>query len=294
MICTNCFENNYRTAKTEVPLTINGVEQVLHDVDCEKCPSCNDIIFTHGQSLEVDKKRISLEFGLKPLLTPAQLKGLRRILDMNLDEICDVLHIGKNTYGRWERGDSDITPSMNLLVHNLVEKIPGAAVNLFPAERNKTLDFLNSRLLRPETSLGEYIRNVIEGAKFLPTIVCEAVDITHQELTKLQNNEVEPEKIPVVVSARFVRFFRLSIDALRNLMNNSIGILDMKSGVTAVHARSTSYDGKGASIQDSSVNKILEKLAQQKGGLQVKRSVSEQYLAKVNAAFSQMSNGVEP
>lgn len=294
MICTNCFDDSYRSAKTEVPLIINGVEQILHDVDCEKCPSCNDIIFTHGQSLEVDKKRIALEFGQKALLTSAQLKSLRRILGMNLDEICEVLQIGKNTYGRWERGDSDITPSMNLLVHNLIERVPGAAVNLFPLERSKTLDGLNPQLLGLDTSFGEYLRNAIEGAKLFPAIICDAMGITSQELTKLQNNEVEPEKIPVEVSARFVRFFRLSIDALRNLMNNSIGILDMKSGVTAVHARSTSYDGKGASIQDSSVNKILEKLAQQKGGLQVKRSVSEQYLAKVNAAFSQMNNGVEP
>ncbi len=294
MICTNCFEDHYRTEKTQVPVSIEGEERVLRDMDCEVCPSCGDTMFTHEQSLEIDKKRVALEFGLKPLLTPAQLKALRNMLSMNLDEICEVLRIGKNTYGRWERGDSDITPSMNLLVHNLIEKVPEAAINLFPAERERKLESINPRVLRPEISFGEYIRKALEETKLIPTTVCAAVGITPQELTKLQNNEVEPEKIPAEVSARFTRFFRLNLDALRNLLNNSMGILDMKSGVTAVHARSTSYDGKGASIQDSSVNKILEKLAQQKGGLKVKRSVSEEYLAKVKTALSQIDSGARP
>lgn len=124
MICTNCFAAEYRAAKTELTITVNGESRVLHDLDCETCPACGEITFTHAQSLEIDKKRIALEFGLKPLLTPEQLKTLRRVLDMKLDEICDLLRIGRNTYGRWERGEVAITPSMNLLVHSLMEKMP--------------------------------------------------------------------------------------------------------------------------------------------------------------------------
>ena len=30
-----------------------------------------------------------------------------------------------SSYGRWERGEVEITPSMNLLVHSLMEKMPG-------------------------------------------------------------------------------------------------------------------------------------------------------------------------
>ena len=82
MICTNCFEAEYATAKTELTVTINGQKHVLHDLNCELCPACGDITFTHAQSLEIDKKRIALEFGVKPLLTPAQLKTLRRVLNM--------------------------------------------------------------------------------------------------------------------------------------------------------------------------------------------------------------------
>jgi putative zinc finger/helix-turn-helix YgiT family protein len=125
MICTNCFEAEYKSAKTELTVTVNGESHVLRDLDCETCPDCGEITFTHAQSLEIDKKRIALEFGLKPLLAPDQLKILRRVLDMKLEDICDLLHVGRNTYGRWERGEVEITPSMNLLVHSLMEKMPG-------------------------------------------------------------------------------------------------------------------------------------------------------------------------
>jgi len=212
---------------------------------------------------------------------------------MKLDDICDVLHIGKNTYGRWERGEVEITPSMNLLVHNLIEKVPGAAVSLFVSERNVALEKVNARILGPETTFGEYIRKAIEATKLFPAIICDSVGVAPAELTKLQNNEVEPEKIPVDVAAKFILFFRLNIDNLRNLLNNALGIFEMKSSVTAVHARSTSYDGKAATIQDSTVNKILEKLAQKKGGLPTKRNVSEDYLAKVKLVLSQRNSTVE-
>lgn len=125
MMCTNCFKAEYKAAKTKLTVTVHGESHVLRDLDCETCPACGEITFTHSQSLEIDKKRVALEFGLKPLLTPDQLKTLRRVLDMKLDDICDLLHIGRNTYGRWERGEVEITPSMNLLVHSLMEKMPG-------------------------------------------------------------------------------------------------------------------------------------------------------------------------
>jgi putative zinc finger/helix-turn-helix YgiT family protein len=289
MICTNCFEAEYKTAKTDLSVTVNGEKHLLRDLDCETCPACGEITFTHAQSLEVDKKRIALEFGVKPLLTPAQLKILRRVLNMKLDEICDLLHIGRNTYGRWERGEVEITPSMNLLVHNLIEKVPDARVNLLENERIAAVEKANAQLLRQYISFGEYIREVVAATRILPDVVCASVGIEPAELVRIQNNDVEPERTPAEVTAMLAYFFRVTADPLKKLLNEAARVIALKGDVTAVHARSTCYDAKGTAVQASSVNKIMEKLAQKKGAGRGQKQVSEDYLAKVKAILERLN-----
>jgi len=289
MKCTNCFESEYQLSKTELKVKINGVAHTLHDVECEICPGCGDITFTHAQSLEIDKKRITLEFGSKPLLTADQLKMLRRILNIRLDDICDLLHIGRNTYGRWERGEINITPSMNLLVHGLIDRIPEARVNLMDEERIAAVERANARILEANISFGEYIREVITSTKLLPDIVCSLLGVEVSDFTKIQNNEIVPENIPVEITARLANFFRLSFDVVSRLLTSSLNIIVMKNSVTAVHARSTCYDGKEVAIQSSSVNKIMEKLAQQNGSIPGQKEVSKEYLDKVSEAMSRLN-----
>ena len=289
MICTNCFEAEYKAAKTELAVSIDGKKHLLRDLDCEICPACGDITFTHAQSLEVDKKRIALEFGVKPLLSPEQLKILRRVLNMKLEEICDLLHIGRNTYGRWERGEVDITPSMNLLVHNLIEKVPDARVNLMESDRIVSVEKANVKLLGQYISFGEYIREAIAATRILPDVACASAGIEPAELVRIQNNDVEPERTPAEVTAKLAYFFRINFDALKKLLNETARVIAMKGDVTAVHARSTCYDAKGTAVQASSVNKIMEKLAQKKGGGRGQKQVSEDYLAKVKAILAQLN-----
>jgi len=293
MICTNCFEAEYKSAKTELTVTVNGESHVLIDLDCEACPACGEVTFTHAQSLEIDKKRIALEFGLKPLLTAVQLKILRRFLGMKLDEICDLLHIGRNTYGRWERGEVEITPSMNLLVHNLIEKVPDASVNVLEMARIPVIEKTNAELLGSYISLGEYIREVIAAARLMPEIVCLSIDMEPGDLVRIENNDLQPEKIPCELTAKIALYFHIPFDALARLLNETLKVLTMKGAVSAVHARSTCYDAKGAGIQASSVNKILEKLAQKKGVEQSQTQVSDDYLAKVKAELERLQGTEE-
>lgn len=286
MICTNCYECEYTAAKTELAVTINGVSHVLHELDCETCPSCGDITFTHSQSLAIDKKRVALEFGEKPILTPIQLKNLRRFLDMKLDDICDLLHVGRNTYGRWERGEVGITPSMNLLVHSLIERVPDASVNLLDSVRTAAIKKANTSILSKHISFGEYIREVIAATRLIPDVVCGLIGIETAELVRIQNNEVAPEKIAHEVTAKIAHFFGLTCDTLKKLLNEALTVFDMKGSVSTVHACTTCYGDKAVVMQTSSVNKILEKLAQQKGARHSQQQVSEVYLAKVFAIMT--------
>lgn len=288
MICTNCLEEEYQPSKTELTISINGEAHVLHDLECETCPACGEVTFTHAQSLEIDKRRIALEFGAKPLLTPEQLKILRRFLGLKLDEICDLLHIGRNSYGRWERGEVAITPSMNLLVHNLIEKVSDASVNVLEALRIPAIERANAGLLGSYISFGEYIREVIAAAKLMPEVVCLSIGMELEELVRIENNDLQPEKIPYELAAKIALYFRIPFDALARQLNETLKVLTMKNAVSAVHARSTCYDAKGAGIQASSVNKILEKLAQKKGPDQSQQRVSDAYLSRVKTALERL------
>ncbi|QOX78275.1 type II toxin-antitoxin system MqsA family antitoxin [Trichlorobacter lovleyi] len=285
MICTNCFNADYKTSTTDLTVTVNGESHLLRDLACETCPACGEVTFTHGQSLEIDKQRVALEFGLKPLLTPEQLKTVRRVLNMKLDEICDLLQIGRNSYGRWERGEVAITPSMNLLVHNFIEKFPDAKVNLIPSERIAAISKVNSSLLDQYLSFGEYIREVINATRLLPDLVCASLEIEPAILTRIENNDFAPEQISPDVTARIVQFFGLTLDNLKRLLNATLSIVSMKNSATVVHARSTSYDAKGAAAQSRTVNMMLEKLAQKRGESAQQKLVSDDYLVKVQAAL---------
>lgn len=288
MICTNCFEAEYKPAKTDMTVDIDGRKHILRDLDCEACPTCGEIIFSHQQSLEIDKKRIAFQFGEKPLLTPDQLKLLRRVLDMNLEEVCNLLHIGRNTYGRWERGEVAITPSMNLLIHNFIERFPDARVNFYVEDRIKTIEKANATLLGRDISLGEYLREVMAATRLLPDVVYHLTGIVPDDWKRIQNNEMEPEKIPSEMAGKVAHFFRLTLDALEKLLNETWRITSMKSSFTAIHARSCCHGVGGLALKESSMNKIIEKVAQKRGNAPIPKTVSKEYLAKVKAILEEM------
>lgn len=118
MICTNCYKADYVITKVPLRLARRAVQ-----VEGSTCPICHAVTFTQTQSAAIDRKRKAFDHGDQPLLTPQQLKDFRKHLDLTLVEICQALHLGKNTYGRWERGESAISASMSLLIRGLMNYI---------------------------------------------------------------------------------------------------------------------------------------------------------------------------
>ena len=283
MLCTNCFNDEYRTITIDKEVVINGRPQTIGEVKCEECPSCKDIVFTHQQSLAMDKKRINLEFSSKPVLTPQQLRLLRKILNMNLDEVCEILHIGRNSYGRWERGEVAISPSMNLLVHQFIERFPEARVNLIEAEMQAEIEKAKAHYLTDSISLGEFIRNVIRTTNIVTDIVCGRLGVKAEEMERIEDNDLPPESIPAEISANIIKFFHLTMDALRQLFENTLKIQRLKKQVSFMHVRTTHY-GKATESHARSMNKILEKyIAEDAPEYQI--SVNPQYLKKVRACL---------
>ena len=284
MLCTNCFNDEYQTTTIEKEVVINGRPKIIGDVKCEKCPSCGDIVFTHQQSLALDKKRINLEFSSKPMLSPQQLRLLRKILNMRLDEICGILHIGRNSYGRWERGELAISPSMNLLIHQFIERFSEAKVNLIEEEMVAEIEKAKTRYLTPSVSLGEFIRNVMQKTNILTDIVCIRLAVKMRDMESIQNNELSPESIPTRVSANILKFFHLTMDDLRLLFENTLKIQRLKGRVSFMHVRSTHYGRAAEPTHMRSMNKILEKyVAEDVPKFNI--SINPEYLKKVEASL---------
>jgi len=280
MICTNCFNDEYETITITKDVVINGRQHAIHGVECNKCLSCGDIIFTHQQSLALDKKRINLEFSSKPVLTAQQLKLLRKILNMGLEDICDLLHIGKNSYGRWERGEVEISPSMNLLVHQLIERFPEARVNLIESEMVSEIEKAKDRYLSNSISLGEFMRNVMKATKILPDIVSDRIGLKVADLDRIENNELAPENIPVKVVVNILKLFHLTIDNLKHLFENTMKINLLRGQVSFIHMRQAKY-GKGIlSSQSKSINKILEHYVMESDST-TKQTINPDYMERV-------------
>jgi len=290
MLCTNCFNDEYQTTTTAKEVVINGRPQTINDVKCEKCPSCGDIVFTHTQSLVLDKKRINLEFSSKPVLTPQQLTLLREILNMKLDEICEILHIGRNSYGRWERGEVAISPSMNLLIHQFIERFPKARVNLIEAEMQAELEKAKTRYLTDSVSLGEFIRNVIQATTILLDIVSSRVGVKAGVMESIANNDLPPENIPAEISANILKYFHLTINDLRRLFDNTKKIQLVKGQISFMHARTSNYGEAAESMRARSMNKVIEKyLAEDAPKIRI--SVKPKYLKKISACLQKEGIG---
>lgn len=280
MICTNCFKGEYKTIRIPKETIINDRPAVIEDVECEKCFVCGDIIFTHQQSLELDKKRINIEFSSKPTLIPYQLELLRRILNMSLDEICDSLHIGKNTYGRWERGEVAITPSMNLLVHNFIDRFKEAKVNLIEMETQAAIKEAKERYFDKSLSLGEFIRKVLSATKILPEVICRKTGSEIEFFNRIQNNEVSPEKIPIEIAANILEFFHLTISNLRQLLENALAVHHLRGKISFIHVRKANYGQEGITSQSKSINKILEQYLDQERA-SFSKTISEAYMKSI-------------
>lgn len=290
MLCTNCFNGDYRTTTISKDVVINGRTQTIGDVECETCPNCGDIIFTHSQSLTLDKKRIQLEFGSQPILTTQQLRLLRKILNMNLEEICNLLHIGKNSYGRWERGEIEISPSMNLLVHQLIERFPEARVNLIEVEMQTEIEKARTRYLTDSVSLGEFVRNVLRATKIVTDIACDKLGIAAGDLERIENNDLPPERIPARISANILMFFQLTMDNLRQLLENALKIQGLKQQVSFMHVRTSKYGKAKESTQARSMNKILEQYVAEEGTM-AQPSVDPEYLRKIGICLQEGMEG---
>lgn len=294
MLCTNCFDAEFVTVKKPYKIKINGVEREISDIEREECPECGETIFTQSQAIALDRKRVELEFGSKSLLTPYQLKLLRSILNLTLEQISEMLHIGKNSYGRWERGESEITPSMSLLIHNLIDRMPSAKVNLIETEMTKRILDAKQRIFvrDKDISFGKYVKDCLEFTGILPLIVCERIDIREECLRNIENNKIDITTIGPELVYRIASFFKATYEELEKMLYKSAELFRLGGEVSYIHAR---VDNNTACLSIAEENSLADILEAINAAHPVESSdivIDKDFLNKVKQYYEAESQGV--
>jgi transcriptional regulator with XRE-family HTH domain len=289
MICSNCFEAEFKTVKKPYEIFINDEKQIIEDVEREECPLCGYSIFTHSQAIYLDKKRVIEEFGSKPLLTPFQLKMLRSILDLTLDQISEMLHIGRNTYGRWERGEVDITPSMNLLVHNFIDKMPIAKVNLIESFMDKEILSVKRKILslNDKISLGKYLNEFFTLTGILPAIISQQVEISGDILRKIETHSIDIPSLNLDRVYSIAKFLKLSFSELAKMLRCSFEVFHSKDMVSFMHTRTVDTKSTLSKDEEDSIADIMEALTlnEEIGSKNSDISVIEEYIEQVQKIY---------
>ena len=291
MICSNCFEAEFKTMKKPYKIFINGEKKIIEDVEREECPLCGHSIFTHSQAIDLDKKRVTEEFGSKPRLTPFQLKMLRSILNLTLDQISEMLHIGKNTYGRWERGVVDITPSMNLLVHNFIDKISIAKVNLIESFMNKEIMSAKTKILslNDNISFGKYLNAFFAQTGVLPAIFCQKIDLSEETLRKIETNSIDITRLNVEKIYSIAELLKLKFPELAKMLKKSFEVFYLSSDVSFIHARTVDDTRTMTKEEEDSIADILEaviELGEEEGSKNLDSSTIEKYIGEVRRIYN--------
>jgi hypothetical protein len=179
---------------------------------------------------------------------------------------------------------------MNLLVHNLIERVPGASVNVFERERIAAIKKANASLVKLDISLGSYLGKVIDLTKLNPEIVSTSIGLPVTEFVKISNDEVFPQKIPHEVAAKIAHYFNLPFDTLASQLNALQKIVVTESYATSVHDLSLPYNRKDEILLKNKVTCGKEIPDQEKGKPKNFPRVSEEYLAKVSAALKEITD----
>lgn len=104
MFCPECgFEN---LVETSAPLTedFKGEQITVHDVTRYECPRCHEYVISADQSKKMTKQLYSQYRNRFGLLSPSEIKDIRKKYGWNQTEFERVLGVTSPTVSRWESG----------------------------------------------------------------------------------------------------------------------------------------------------------------------------------------------
>jgi putative zinc finger/helix-turn-helix YgiT family protein len=97
---------------TEVKCGTAKKELRIGNISWDECDACGEKIFDDNAMKQISDAR----YEAVGLLTPSELKEIRRKLGYTQEQMATFLGIGNKTYCRWENGTSIQTKSMDTLI----------------------------------------------------------------------------------------------------------------------------------------------------------------------------------
>ncbi|NQT38495.1 MAG: type II toxin-antitoxin system MqsA family antitoxin [Planctomycetes bacterium] len=122
--------------RLEPPPNIPGGTMTVPDATWLACSTCNEEILSDALSKAIDRQRCK-RLGL---LTPEELREVRKRTGLSAVDMAQLLGVGEKTYTRWENGRSIQNKSNDTLIR-LLDK-HAAAFSLIEAEREPNRDTL--------------------------------------------------------------------------------------------------------------------------------------------------------
>lgn len=153
------------------PENIPGGEIVIENATWDECSSCEERILT----LELEQSLEAERYSRLGLLTPDEIKEIRKRLGLNQVEMAQLLGVGDKSYTRWETGASIQNKSNDNLIR-LVSQNPGLLTQL-EAQRQPGRDVKIAEYLK---SLGQ-----IKGGN-LHALAAHGNELTAREAEAIQ------------------------------------------------------------------------------------------------------------
>lgn len=147
--CTNCESSNVQIIDENVPFVYKekNVELVLHSTVC--C-DCGDEYVSADQIKEADDLYRRARANIDGILKPDEIKEIRKCFGFTQEEASRIFGGGSRAFGKYERGEVNVSASMNSLML-IARDVPGA------------MDYLLSRSgLKPKVVLKEINAQISE------------------------------------------------------------------------------------------------------------------------------------
>jgi HTH-type transcriptional regulator/antitoxin MqsA len=140
MNCPFCGSENSVTRKSiRQEFEYKGQRIIFDGYKVYECSQCSEHFELPEDNKEFEEQIIEFQRGVDRLLTPKQIKDLRKSLGFTQENFANLLDVGKKTFARYERGTVVQSKSMDKLLR-LIKSDPSWALEVFNSLEHETKD----------------------------------------------------------------------------------------------------------------------------------------------------------